>query len=177
MTVFKYANLPKFILNFAEIYHQAKIRATRESQASTLYIKYKINSSYEEYQKTGKLLVQSKKGGAYVYMSPSEICSDESIISQLHPIDVSVVTKLQLESGERTENHRIIKRWYCEERSEEIYLLYDTANEISLELSETDILDSYHIINRLTAKDCMSIGFDLGVKHRKHYVDVAEAPE
>jgi len=174
MSRFKFDNLTKFVLRFAEQYHQTKSKLEQEARQSSIYVKYKISSTYEEYTKSGKLLIQSKRGGAYCYMTPTEICADTEILSQIHPIDVNIITKLQFEVGQKTDTSQVVKQWFSDERGETIYLIYNSLSEEHHEMSESELLDASHVISRLSAQDCMSIGFGLGVQHSNRIAGIAE---
>jgi len=171
---FKLDTLYKFILQFAERYHQAKSKLEEEARQSSIFIKYKISTTYDEYKKSGKLLIQSKRGGAYCYMTPQEICSDEALISHLHPIDVSIVTKLQLEAGRNTNTSSIVKQWFSTEKGETMYLIYDSLSDEHQEVCESELIDATHLITRLSVQDCMSIGFGMGVEHSKRIANIAK---
>ena len=59
-------------------------------------LKYKIGNSYANYKLSGKIQVQSRKGSAYLLMTPEKIVADNDIISYFHPIDACIITKLSL---------------------------------------------------------------------------------
>jgi hypothetical protein len=169
----KFDRLTKFILRFAELYHRVKSGLEEEAQASSIYIKYKISTTYEEYKHSGKLLIQSKRGGAYCYMTPAEICADQKIISQIHPIDVNIVTRLHLGAKEKMNTSYIMKQWFSTKKGETIYVICDSSQDSCVEIAESTLLNATHIINCLSVKDCMAIGFGLGVQHSKRITALA----
>ena len=53
-------------------------------------------------------------------------------------------------------------------------MIYDSLGDKHQELCESELLDAVHIVSRLSAQDCMSIGFDLGVQHNKRVAEIAK---
>ncbi len=156
--------LDKFLLYFGELYHQLRKASSKVPETVDSHVlKYKIGNSYEDYQKTGKILIQARKGSAYLYLTPQKICEDENIIGHLHPIDASIITKLRVE----TDSIKISEpKYYIRKQlsSEEgiIFEIADRATEETFLLKQMDIVSQPDLINNLSGKDAMSVGMAYG---------------
>ena len=165
----KLKNLSKTVGKFAAQYQQTrKIRASGERYQDLHVVKYKIVGSYDEYLQTGKLLVQSKRGSAYAYFTPSQLLDDEKILSHLHPIDAIIVAKLFNEKSEPLDNitkpkANIVKQYFSEEKNTYIYEIQQADKDELLKITQVDILDNPHLIEQLSSHDAMSIGCQLGM--------------
>ncbi len=161
-------NLSKFVGNITTHYHETRQKINSGELYQDLHlVKYKIVGSYDEYVKTGKLLVQSKRGSAYAYFTPNEIIEDETILSHLHPIDATIIAKL-INEGEAQDKNiqptaKITKQYFSEEKNTYIYEIQQTDSDELVKLTQIDILDNPHLIEQLNSRDAMSIGCQMGL--------------
>ena len=142
----------------------------QDARNSEIQIKYKIMSSHEEYVQTGKLLIQSRQGSAYLNMTPEEVYEDKFLMSHLHPMDVSLITKLFLDTKNTNndfQRYQILKQEFSGKEGRVTYTIYDPQNESTLKVDGDELLESQEILKRLSGIDGMSLGFDMGVKHIK----------
>jgi hypothetical protein len=132
------------------------------------YIKYKISSSYEDYQLTGKIVIQSKKGGAYSHKTPHQIYQDAEIMTYLHPIDAGIIAGLcsGIDQAKQKNNaiikYRLIKQ--AEENGEVIYLFETIETGELLNVPESVLYERADFLSYLDQKDCLPIGFEMGIK-------------
>lgn len=172
MIIRKFNSAYQFIFQLSERIRLVRSKLEEESKSSSILVKYKIATSYDDYKRTGKLLLQSKRGGAYCYMTPEQLCCDEKLISSMHPLDVAIVTKLQLEEEEAVSTSHIVKQWASAEHGETVYLIYNSFSDEHITVRESELIDLPNIVQRLSVKDCMSIGFGMGVKHSKRVAEL-----
>ena len=151
-----------------------KIRGKKAD--GTLYqdahlIKYKIVGNYDEYMKTGKLLIQSRRGSAYVYYTPNEILADEKILGHLHPLDAIIVSKLfnekQSQDNKINPAASITKQYFSEDKQTYIYEIQKSNCEDIIKVSQFDILDNPHLVEQLSSRDAMSIGCQMGMDNAR----------
>lgn len=169
----KFDNLGKFVLWFAEQYHKVKSIQERQIESSEVRVKYKIACTYEDYQKSGKIVIQAKSSPVYSYLTPQEVYSDVEIMASLHPLDASTITKLHFESNTTSANdlvrikYTIDRQYYSNDLNELVYLIRDMVSDTVHELSESKLLNNINVLEGLSAKDSMSIGFAMGTDHQK----------
>lgn len=91
MKLLNSCTLKKFIIQFAEIYHQYKTDADKLRKT-----KYSICSNLEYYKNTGliQLSYNDKPGDLLPPLSIKEIKNTPDVISGLHPIDVNTINDL-----------------------------------------------------------------------------------
>lgn len=168
-------SLSKYILWFAEHYHKAKSQIEEDAKHALVDVKYKISNTFEEYCRKGKLLIQSRQGGAYSYMTPAEICADQHILGHMHPLDVNTVTKLHahemLRAVDPAKHFRLMRQRYSDDGRLHIYTLYDPIDEYTFDLTEEELLDSPYFLENLKSGDGVSIGFNLGMNHHQRTLE------
>ncbi len=161
--------LGNFFSRFIEVYQKQK---SVQCDGNTHQLKYKIASSYEDYRKSGKVLIQARRGSAYIQLTPSEVLKNVDLLSFLHPIDASIITKLYHESSAEVHGTSAIAefKYMGEELSKEtphIKVLNKATDTI-----ETICLESFikhaNLLNKFNAEDSMKIGWLLGSIHEKH---------
>jgi hypothetical protein len=167
-------NVVKSFLYIFHAYGHVKEQREEAFQKSALQIKYKISSTSEEYRLTGKLLIQSREGSAYVTLTPNEICGDRFILSHLHPLDVMTITKLASEKENKSSRigssprFKILKQTFSEKAQLTVYTLYDFYKDTTFEISEEALVESKEIQDVMAGNDGIAVGFSLGVNHIKN---------
>lgn len=165
----QFVNFAKLAQWFTEKNSLIKARKQQHLDNSRLEIKYKIGSDYDHYLKTRKVLIQSRTGPLYCYMTPKDVIDDQSIIGFMHPIDACAITKLCAESLPQNKHALEITREYIDKESNQYrYVLASHLNIGEIyDVSEEELYERYDLIEKLSAKASLSLGFKMGAEHTK----------
>lgn len=159
----------KYVIWLASQLHQVRLRNEQNKNNAIVGVKYKLMSTYEEYQTSGRLLIQHREGAAYTYMTPKEICADIELLKHLHPLDVNIVTTLYVQGQKEPivspKNIHLVKQKLDSITGNVIYTIFDPKDDSLLDIGEQELLDRADLLSCLNGKDGVSFGFSLGLKH------------
>ena len=168
-------NYQRFLVWFGETYHAFKSRKPI-SNNNELIIKYKIGNSFPDYRKTGKILVQSRKGAAYAYYTPKQIYNDPSLIGGFHPIDAATITNLYLNPEKKLNPEvkanaeqlfRVSKVYHCKTKKQYIYEIENISNHEISAFTLSELQGQHEILNNLIPTEALQVGFHIGAEYMK----------
>ena len=145
--------MPKYILWFAEQYHQLKSQMTKSKNNR---FKYKVVTTKQEYFSCGKIVLSflDNVGETLPPLTPKEILADTQLMSGLHPLDAASIAILSQDqtscsiTGYQRSNED--GEWRFSILHKNGKSEYKTASEISLDKS---------LIKKLNGLDAHRIGF------------------
>jgi len=163
--------LTNLVSNFSRKYQVARKNKLSGQRYKDLHIvKYKIVNDYDDYIKTGKLTIQSKRGSAFAHFTPQEVIEDEKILSHLHPIDATIIAKLVNEETQTAPvecEAKIVKQYFAEDKQTYVYEIQKNNVDELVRVTQFDLIDNPVLIESLSSRDAMSIGCQMGMDTAK----------